>query len=142
MGTVAKCPVHPLAWPAFLGSEKVDSLKYELGTDQHVQVQASGDHVAPEGRRAPGGPGQGRQQKFMHFLGKEGDLSLGCGFIVEVAVTNQPMAGHAPNLRLLHHVVPAWLATVVAEVVVAGGDEQANDPSVGRNGRAVKVHRQ
>ncbi len=110
-----------------LHSEKTHALDLKFLTDQFVEIDGAGDHVAPRRSRRRFRKLQRRAQRLENFRREKRNLPLIIALEIEIAVASNAAAGDAFNFIPLNHGVVIRLATVMPDEVVSTGNVQVTD---------------
>lgn len=122
-----KGSVLPRARRALCHAVKAHTLDCELATDQRIEIDASGDHIAPEGRRRPVPHPEPCAEFIVDFCCEERDLALVVGFEIEETITLDTSFREAGDLRHFERSIFARWLTMAAEEIVSGRDIEALD---------------
>jgi hypothetical protein len=111
-------------------AEEANALQLELLANQGIEINTGDDHVASQDAGRFVHEGKRGTETVENFLREEGDLAFVIVLVVKEAITANSTAGDTFDaLGFLQRVI-VWRPAVMAEVVVAGRDEEvANDHS-------------
>jgi hypothetical protein len=127
-----KRKIHPITGTTFFLSQKTNALNLKFDTDQIVQSNPPGDHVPAVNCRSSIPDVQLRTKVFMNFQLEECDLPLVVVSIPEKAVTENPFAGKAPDLRHFRHGVGTRWFLVMAKKAMPFRNKQAANLEIGK----------
>lgn len=87
--------IHPITWPAFSGAVKPHPLDFEILSNQLIQIDLAGQHIASNQRRRAGAELE-RAAKIIQNLEREKrDLPFVIFFEIEKSIAPNSVPGHA-----------------------------------------------
>ena len=130
-GAFSKGLIHPVTGRGLLRAEKTHALHFKLGADESVEIDALGDEVAAKdgGWHAHGA--ELFAEALILLVFKEGHLPFEVLLPAEIAITAQPLAGHAFSLRHFDHGRGAGWQAVMTDVDVLRRKEDVQDLHAG-----------
>jgi molybdenum cofactor guanylyltransferase len=119
--------VHPLARRCFLRAEKAHALHLELSANQRRKRESFHDDIAPKNARPFVCDAELCAHRFVGLPCKKCHLPFVVGLEIEEPVALQTAPRNAADFADFHIGMCACVASVVAEIVVPGADENMPD---------------
>src|SRR6266436_3547154 len=119
--------IHPIAWPAFLGSVKTNALHFKIFPDEFVKIDISRVNISPDNAGLNSLHLKLVAKFIENFQRKKCDLALVIVLEIEITIATNPLASRTFDHRHFNHRVGIRLATVMADKIVPRRNVQVTD---------------
>ncbi len=119
--------IHPIAWPAFLGSVKTNALHFKIFPDEFVKIDISRVNISPDNAGLNSLHLKLVAKFIENFQRKKCDLALVIVLEIEITIATNPLASRTFDHRHFNHGVGIRLATVMADKIVPRRNVQVID---------------